>query len=284
MTTITRTELQSLYDFERENRVVSEACVSSTGDSLSLIRFLGRYASWNGLFGSGVATLSGKIGRSRQLFLDPAEPIAMLADRSVLVASYFFDAARDEFDDRDTPHRDTHRCLAQALLKGTLAHAARARPELRDSALVNRLLAEPMWLSALTTRVALGYGAAGPDDLPAIFRAMGYHLGSEVLADQEFSIIDAALQHHCPDLAAYLSHTRIDIAGRTHSAYRWLAIHSSHGGAVEADHFAWATRGAERAFSFVDRGQHALLRHQLHLGFVDFTRDHQEFFANVNTP
>lgn len=37
MTTITRTELQSLYDFERENRVVSEACVSSTGDSLSLI-------------------------------------------------------------------------------------------------------------------------------------------------------------------------------------------------------------------------------------------------------
>jgi hypothetical protein len=26
------------------------------------------------------------------------------------------------------------------------------------------------------------------------------------------------------------------------------------------------------------------LRHPLHLGFIDFTRDHQEFFENVNQP
>ena len=41
-----------------------------------------------------------------------------LADRAAEVASDFFYAAIDEFDDRSTPWRDTHRTLAQATLKG----------------------------------------------------------------------------------------------------------------------------------------------------------------------
>src|SRR5688572_20616291 len=88
-------------------------------DPRRLCRFLARYASWNAVFGSGVSALSAKIGRSRSLFLEPGFALP-IADRSVLVASYFFDAARDEFDDRDTKHRDTHRCLAQATLWGCL--------------------------------------------------------------------------------------------------------------------------------------------------------------------
>jgi hypothetical protein len=235
--------LQRVYDFERENRVVLDACRAATADILAVLRFVGRYAAWNGLFGAGVAALAGKIGRSRRLFLERAEPISALADRSVPVASYFFDAARDEFDDRDTAHRDTHRCLAQALLKGIIAYGRRERTEWTDPAFVNALLCEPVWLQALTARVGHGYGAMSPDELPAIFRCMGYHLGSEVLADQEFSIIDLALATDCPDLVAYLRHTEVEIAGRLHSAYRWFSIHSGHGGAVEAEHFAWATRG-----------------------------------------
>ncbi len=264
--------------------MVKYACVVATSEALSLVRFLGRYASWNGLFGSGVALLSGKIGRSRCLFLDPEEPIAMLADRSVLVASFFFDAARDEFDDRETPHRDTHRCLAQAMLKGAIEYVQGERPELGDLSFVNALLADRLWLQALEGRVKTGYGAASPDDPAAIFRSMGYHLGSEVLADQEFSIIDAVLKERCPALVAYLRSARMEIAGRSHLAYRWIDIHSGHGGGVEADHFAWATRGAHLAFRYVESGLHEPLRHQIHLGFVDFTRDHQEFFENVNQP
>jgi len=173
MTEITREGLKRVYDFERENRIVLDACRAATADVQAVLRFMGRYAAWNGLFGAGVAALAGKIGRSRRLFLDRAEPISALADRSVLVASYFFDAARDEFDDRDTAHRDTHRCLAQALLKGIIAHGRRERTEWNDPAFVNALLAEPVWLQALTARVGHGYGAMSPDELPAIFRCMG---------------------------------------------------------------------------------------------------------------
>jgi hypothetical protein len=284
MTEITREELQRIYDFERENRVVLDACRAATADILAVLRFVGRYTAWNGLFGAGVAALAGKIGRSRRLFLERAEPIVALADRSVLVASYFFDAARDEFDDRDTAHRDTHRCLAQALLKGIIGYGRRERTEWNDPAFVNALLCEPVWLQALTARVGHGYGAMSPDELPAIFRCMGYHLGSEVLADQEFSIIDLALATDRPDLVAYLRHTEVEIAGRLHSAYRWFSIHSGHGGAVEAEHFAWATRGARLAFDYLEPDFHDPLHQQLLLGFVDFTRDHREFFENVNNP
>src|ERR1700709_1693419 len=118
MSELSREELESLVDFAAQEKRVSDALGVALSDPLRRVRFLGRYASWNGFFGSGVAALAGKIGRSRRLVLDPAQPRHALADRSVYVASFFFDAARDEFDDRDTVHRDTHRCLAQSMLKG----------------------------------------------------------------------------------------------------------------------------------------------------------------------
>lgn len=130
-------ELRQLCDFDAGVERVERALDRALEGPAELVRFVGRYASWNGWFGSGVAALSGKIGRSRALFVDPDEPVSDLADRSVLVASYFFDAARDEFDDRDTAHRDTHRCLAQALLKGLLAELAREAPRLAEPAFVN---------------------------------------------------------------------------------------------------------------------------------------------------
>jgi hypothetical protein len=191
MSTVTTAELQQLCDFPHHQRLVRDTLAQALGDADGRLRFLGRYASWNGFFGSGVATLAGKIGRSRGCFRDPDQPIVALADRSVYVASFFFDAARDEFDDRDTVHRDTHRCLAQSMLKGAIDHA-RQSGAIPDAALVP-LLEDPAWLSVLNARVASGYGNGTPDDLEHLFASIGYHLGSELLADQEFSIIDRTL-------------------------------------------------------------------------------------------
>jgi hypothetical protein len=275
-------ELRSLYDYEAENVIVRDALAVAMREPADLVRFFGRYTAWNGLFGSGVAALAGKIGRSQRYFLDPAQPVRALADRSVFVASYFFDAARDEFDDRDTRHRDTHRCLAQALLAGVLGDARRRDPRLGDHAFVEHLLQIPLWLAGLQDRVRVGYGATSSDDLPGIFRAMGYHLGSEVLADQEFSHLDASLRESAPDLVEHLRGTEIEIAGQAHNAYQWLAIHSGHGGGAEADHFEWATRGVNLAFVYTPTAMHDGLRHQVHLGFLDFAHDHHEFFTHVN--
>lgn len=281
--TITIEELKGLSSFEDAEARVRAALAEALRDPADFVRFFGRYTSWNGFFGSAVATLAGKIGRCRGLFLDHEQPVQQLADRSVYVASFFFDAARDEFDDRDTVHRDTHRCLAQSTLKGLIDwHAGRGVASFGDVAALNDLLREPLWLRTLNAQVAHGYGAGTPDDLPAAFRSMGYHLGSELLADQEFSLIDQTMREGAPDMTAFLRQHKVNIAGQDHVAYQWVSIHSGHGGGAEADHFKWATRGVRLAFRFVDPALHEDLRREIHKGFRAFAADHEEFFTRVN--
>jgi len=283
MTDLTRKELESLVSFQQTEALVVSTLKQAFETPLGRVRFLGRYTSWNGFFGSGVATLAGKIGRARRAFLDPDEPVHALADRSVYVASFFFDAARDEFDDRDTVHRDTHRCLAQSTLKGVIDYEMeRGADELQSAPKINALLSDPDWLTGLNSRVAKGYGARTADDLASIFHAIGYHLGSELLADREFSIIDETLHRSAPELTEYLKSTHVEIAGQRHLAYQWVGIHSGHGGGAEADHFAWATQGAKLAFRFVPVAQHVALKTQLHAGFRAFAQDHREFFEHTN--
>ncbi len=277
---ITKEDLENNHDFDAAEDLVEDALKRALSSPEALLCFMGRYTSWNGFFGSGVATLAGKIGRARGLFHSSEQPIHALADRSVHVASFFFDAAVDEFNDSSTPHRDTHRTLAQACIAGVVGWA-RTQGSVRDDDAVNALLSAPLWLAALHDRVAIGYGAASPDDLANIFRAMGYHLGSEVLADREFSLIDDGMREHTPEVVDYLEREVITLAGEQHNAYHWLGIHSGHGGAVEWDHFKWAVQGVDRGFRYTDPALHEDLRAQLHLGFTDFARDHRVFFENA---
>ncbi|HSI58056.1 MAG TPA: hypothetical protein VLA16_10885 [Ideonella sp.] len=279
---VTLPELKALCDFAAHEALVRDTLGATLAEPVARVRFLARYTNWNGYFGSGVAGFAGKIGRCRSIFLDPAEPVQALADRSVYVASFFFDAARDEFDDRDTVHRDTHRCLAQAALKGFIQAGAAEAAALQDPAQLNALCATPDWLNAVCANVAAGYGVGSPDTAQAVFHSIGYHLGSELLADREFSIIDETLREKAGELVQQLKATRIAIAGQEHVAYQWIAIHSGHGGGAEADHFDWASQGARLAYRFTPPEQHAGLKESLHAGFQAFAADHRKFFTQVN--
>lgn len=272
--TIARSDLEAVHDFASSHATVEARVRAALSTPTGTLAFLFRYAEWNGYFGSAVASLAGKIGRSRRVFLDPEAEVTELADRSVLVGSYFFDAARDEFNDRDTTHRDTHRCLAQATVTGL------ARP-FRAEVLMDALRV-PDWLDVVGHRVAHGYGVGSPDSAGDIFRAMGYHLGSEVLADQEFTTVDRILREVAPDVVTHLSATQVVIAGQTHNAYSWIRIHSGGGNAVEADHFAWAVEGVNVALRYTPAPQRDAAVYQVLQGFADFARDHAEFFAMVN--
>jgi len=281
---ITRHEVEALYSREAVVEPVMRAIGRACEEPMAMVRFLSRYANLNGWFGSGVAALAGKIGRSRSVFLDPEEPIEDIADRSVLVGSYFFDAARDEFDDRDTPHRDTHRCLAQACIKATYFYYLNTS-QLRGHQVfttVNEMLKQPLWLQGIGSRVATGYGVTTSDISIELFRSMGYHLGSEILADAEFSLIDVAMRNRLPALTHYLQTTEVEIAGQKHNGYAWIGLHSGHGASKEADHFAWATQGVNEALKYTRPENRDELRHQVHLGIGSFVRDHQEFFAHVS--
>ncbi|MEN8260010.1 MAG: hypothetical protein ABFS02_05395, partial [Pseudomonadota bacterium] len=194
MTTISQSELLALHDYKSRASSIKNELLTACASPEKLIKFMARYTAWNALFGSGVASLAGKIGRCRGVFLSPARSIRAIADRSIYVASFFFDAARDEFDDRATLHRDTHRCLAQSTLQGIIDFYRQAGLLDDHDTRINELVAEPFWLKALNERVAIGYGASSSDQVGALFRSMGYHLASELLADQEFSVIDETLK------------------------------------------------------------------------------------------
>jgi hypothetical protein len=277
-TVVTRQEIESLYDPEAVMAPVHAALKVAVEHPPGVVRFLSRYANLNAWFGSGVASLSGKIGRSRGIFTDLAEPIFDLSDRSVLVASYFFDAARDEFDDRDTTHRDTHRCLAQACIKGAIEFCCRSA----NVRALNDFLAQPLWLEGIGSRVANGYGVGTPDHAAALFRSMGYHIGSEILADGEFSEIDRAFKRECPGLVKHLSENEFTIYGQKHRGYAWIGLHSGEGSAKEVEHFESATAGVRVALSLVSPKMRDECRHQIHLGIGSFVRDHQEFFGAVS--
>ena len=278
---IKEASLHKLADFDAAKQRVEDALAQAGKEGpVGLLRFFARYTSWNGFFGSGVASLSGKIGRSRAVFVDQAAALTLLGDRSVFVASFFFDAARDEFDDRDTVHRDTHRCLAQATLSGILRFA-RKNDYVADVDEINGYLREPGWLQKLNRKVAEGYGNGSEDTRESIMAAIGYHLGSEILADREFSLIDEYMRNEQKALTAYMKKTRINIAGQGHVAYQWLQIHSGHGGAAETDHFNWATQGAKLAFGYTAQKHHPAMRLSLDQGFQAFAKHHQTFFTKV---
>jgi hypothetical protein len=237
---IAREDLQPVLDAHRGNEALRIAVEESAADEHALIRVLGRYIQFNGAFGPGLANLAGEIAARRDLFRDRDEPVQILQDRASEVASDFFHAAIDEFDDRATPWRDTHRTLAQATLKGLGRVFGYQPARLNDLIRINAGTEQAM------ARVHEGYGLGAALGEERLFRGMGFHTGSEVLADEEFTIIDRALRARRPDLVKALQAMKVDILGSAHDAYYWIFIHTS----VEADHFDAAVKGVNKALRF----------------------------------
>src|SRR5262245_7130477 len=240
MTQISREDLQPVLESHRGNAALRAAFEARAAEKDALLSVLGRYIQFNSAFGPGLANLAGEIAARRDLFRDQDEPVRILQDRAADVASDFFHAAVDEFDDRATPWRDTHRTLAQATLKGLGRVFGYEPAQLNDVVRINRGTEEAM------VRVQEGYGLGAALSEERLFRGMGFHTGSEVLADEEFTIIDRVLKAKRPDVVKALQGLKVEILGAQHDAYYWIFIHTS----VEADHFDAAVKGVNKALRF----------------------------------
>jgi hypothetical protein len=71
-------------------------------------------------------------------------------------------------------------------------------------------------------------------------------MGSEVLADAEFNILDGFLRAKYSDLVEHLKRARVTINAVEVSGYHWIQIHTT----VEADHFDAAMVGANLALRY----------------------------------
>ncbi|HEY6546638.1 MAG TPA: hypothetical protein VI589_01985 [Vicinamibacteria bacterium] len=235
-----------------------------------LLSVLGRYVQFNSAFGAGLANLAGEIAARQGLFLDAEEPVRLLSDRAADVAADFFYAAVDEFDDRATPWRDTHRTLAQATIKGTGLHLGFRLDQLDAAISINDETRAAM------ARVFDGYGVGARLEERALFEAMGFHVGSEILADREFVVIDETLRRTRAELVAALEAMKVDILGAKHNAYYWIRIHTG----VEAEHFDAALKGVNRALGYyAGESELSQIKAWILGGFERFARVQAGFMA-----
>lgn len=237
---IGREDLKPILDGHSGNDALRAAFLGALAEPKRLLNVLCRYIQFNAAFGPGLANLSGEIAARQGLFRDKDEKVRLISDRAAQVASDFFHAAVDEFDDRATPWRDTHRTLAQACLKGMGGYFGFSSEKLDEILSLNQGTQDAI------DRVFFGYGVGAKLEDQRLFGGMGFHAGSEVLADQEFTIIDEVLEEKLPEMVQALKGMRVELVSEKHNAYYWISIHTS----VEADHFDAALQGVNNALRF----------------------------------
>lgn len=266
---IGRPDLQPILEQHLGNSDLRAAFENAT-EPRRLLSVLGRYVQFNSAFGPGLANLAGEIAARQGLFVDPEEPVRLLSDRAADVAADFFYAAVDEFDDRATPWRDTHRTLAQATVKGMGLHFGFRLDELDGVIRINDETRASM------ARVFDGYGVGAQLEERALFEGMGFHVGSEILADREFVIIDETLRRTRGEMVAALEAMKVEILGARHNAYYWIRIHTG----VEAEHFDAALSGVNRALGYyAGRQDPAQVKAWMLSGFERFARVQAGFMA-----
>jgi hypothetical protein len=274
MSAITWEDLQPVLAVHQGAEALRRA-VDGAATPPHLLSVVARYIQFNSAFGPGLANLAGEIAARQGLFQDQEEPVRILADRAAEVAADFFYAAVDEFDDRATPWRDTHRTLAQATLKGMGAFYGYTPVQLNDVLRVNPATEDAIDL------VWEGYGVGANLEEARLFRAMGFHTGSEILADQEFVVLDKALRASRADLVSALEGMKVPILGERHNAYYWVRIHTG----VEAEHFDAALKGVNNALRFyAGRDSAATVKGWILEGFRTFADVQAEFMARLGEP
>jgi hypothetical protein len=269
---IEREDLQPVLSAHHGNEALVAALENAAAPE-RLISVLGRYIQFNSAFGAGLANLAGEIAARQGLFQDSDEALHIAADRAAEVAADFFYAAVDEFDDRATPWRDTHRTLAQATLKGLGTCFGYSDEQLNDVVRIN-----PATRTAMDA-VWEGYGIGSRLDEPRLFSGMGFHTGSEILADQEFVLIDRHLRQRRPDLVRSLEALRVPILGQQHNAYYWIRIHTG----VEAEHFDAALKGVNNALRFYAGAQEPeAVKRDILAGFSRFAAVQSAFMSALD--
>jgi hypothetical protein len=198
----------------------------------ALVRFLHRFVLFNDALAARVPFVAGLIHLTPNVFLDPAEGVEFCRQANGRVAAYVALAASDEYH-LDAGQSGVHQHLSQKFLNGALAFYG------VDRAAFDRNHPLPRVLDNILDEARTKF--LDQRTAPAIFRALGFHVGLEFFADQEFNLVDTWLRARFPTLVANLE--REDGNG---SGYTWLALHTI----VEIGHYRAGIEALKSALQF----------------------------------
>jgi hypothetical protein len=265
----------NLFDRHQIDANVEQTIELAAQDSVKLYYFMQRYAYFNSYAGSLVARLASSIGISYQLFRQEGVFVADQSDRGLEIAAKVFAATVDEHADAGAS-QVPHRTLAQATLKAIGEYADLSDVEL------NRAAVTPDWMSPVINDALEKYSSK-IGDIEALVTSLGFHLGSELLADREYSLIDKVVRHthRGTGFDAWLKGKQIEIGGKSLSPWYWIVIHGKHNSTgVEAEHCQFAVDALNLVAKYRPESNDTILK-WASKGFLDFARVQQQLFANI---
>lgn len=208
--------------------------VETTDD---LVQFFQQFTAYNQPFPGAVSHLVAAIHFSSSLFEDSESLVNETSDRSSLIASGIFFAAEDEYALDDRNKRLTHRTMGQQVLNHTIQFAGWT-PEKFNVHFKSTANKDEMFRS-----LCEGYGVGNLKADENLFSAIGFHLGSERLADIEFNQLHRMLVKKHPE---FVKSCKASIGAFEIPSYSWIASHMT----AEVEHFEHGLIAASDAIKF----------------------------------
>lgn len=266
----------SINSHDVEQTLASLVCLDELQQHLEnaksdedLLKIFARFTHFASVFGGSQTCLAGAISVRQDLFRVPGEALCISDNCSEVATSIFF-GSKDEFDDRQM-HR-THRALGQAMLKGLTKYMGISFDKLDSMVLGHKPTREIIY------KVFDGFGVNMSMDEEKLFNAFGFYVGTEMLADMEFNILNTFFQEKRPDVVRYLKSNDTDIDGISYPSYFWVERHT----AAEEEHFDVALDGANRAIhSYAGEAPKEMVRDWVMNGIKQIALLEKYFLDNV---
>jgi hypothetical protein len=217
---------------ETPNRSLLQYRLDSIATPDLLARFLHRFLLFNDSLAARVPLLAGRLHLTQELFVAPGEGPAFSRQRNGTIAAYVAEAASDEY--RLSPERNlVHQHLSQRFFDAALTFLG------EDFARFDRTHPVPAATAAMLAEARSTL--LGGDDPADLLAALGFHLGLEFFAHEEFNLVDTCLRTRFPELVAEL-----DRGSGDENRYSWLTIHTI----VEIHHYRAGLEAVKAATRF----------------------------------
>lgn len=235
-----------------------------------LLRILGRYVHFNAPFGAGVAHLASQVAVRQDLFGDETESVPMISDRSYDIAAQIFAAAVEEFCGSSPEHNQSHRRLAQDALRAAGKHFG------YKGAALSKIVEPNRETDMAMQRAKSGYGIGQNMDEETLLQGIGFHIGSEQLAGEEFRIFDTFLREEHADLVRYMESVDPEVSNV--QTYIWFKLHTT----VEDEHADHAFQAANLALRYY-RGHQDVgaVKERIIDGFINFADVQTNFLTHI---
>lgn len=243
-------------------------CLEKVVTPDDLVRFFHRFSQYNQHFPGAVSYLVSAIHFKSDLFKDEKCEVLPNSDISSSIASSIFFAAEDEYALGDRKKRLTHRMMAQNVLNHAIEYAGWSSSKINE---YDSMFSDN---EKIFNMLCNGYRVDKINDIESIFLAIGFHLGSERLADIEFNLVDKMLKTNHPSFVH--SARKNSCNGYSVPIYSWISIHT----AVEVDHFKYGLLAASDAIRYcTDKSKSSNhLMSLLSCGFMEFIDFQKEMF------